>query len=185
MSSHHRILGVPTNATKLQIKRAYYKKSKLLHPDVNKSPNAAKDFARLNEAYEALTNPKYKIPKVTFRPRPQKSKEQLRREALKRRQAAARKHAEEIMRKYRARQGQMKPIDIMKRDLKKIGNYLFGLLVISFLCFCLPFLFFVGFSLESLIICLQIILGTLVFGIFITSPGWIGIITFYLFPEEK
>ncbi len=185
MSSHHRILGVPVNATKIQIKRAYFKKAKELHPDVNKSPNAAKDFARLNEAYEALTNPKYKIPKVTFRHRKQKSKEQLRRELLKRKQEAARKRSEEIMRKYRARNGQMKPIDIMTRDLKKIGNYLLGLIALSFVCFCLPILFIGSFSLSDILLSSQILIGTLIFGIFITSPGWIGIITFYLFPEEK
>ncbi len=185
MSSHHRILGIPANATKLQIKRAYYKKSKLLHPDINKSPNAAKDFARLNEAYEALSNPNYKIPKVTFRPRKQKSKEQLRREALKRKQEAARKRAEAIARKYRTRNGHLKPLDLMKRDLLKIGKFLLGLLALSLIFFCIPFFVHYGIKENSFITFCQIMLGTLIFGILVTSPAWIGIILFYLFPEKK
>jgi len=103
LSHHHKILGIPANATKLQIKRAYYKKAKLQHPDIKKSPNAKADFNKLNMAYEALTNPNYKIPKVTFRPKKRKSKEQLRREEVKRRQDAARKRAEDIADNYRKR----------------------------------------------------------------------------------
>jgi curved DNA-binding protein CbpA len=185
LSSHHKILGIPTTATKLQIKRAYYKKSKLLHPDVNKSPNAAKDFARLNEAYEALTNPNYRIPKVTFRTRKQKSKEQLRREALKRRQDAARKRAEDIAKKYRNRNGHLKPKDLMKKDFRKIGQFLVGLLSMALIFFGIPMLAFETGLENRFATFLNMMLGVSIFGIVITAPAWIGIIMFYLFPEEK
>lgn len=93
MSSHHRILGVPPNATKLQIKRAYFKKAKLLHPDVNKSPNAETEFVRINMAYEALTNPKYIHPPISTRKQSQKTKAQRKREWVKKRNEELRNKA--------------------------------------------------------------------------------------------
>lgn len=96
MSSSHNILGVPINASKSEIKRAYYRKARLLHPDVNKSPNAEEEFIRLNMAYEALTNPKFKIIKITpsnNQTSPQKSTAELRREQVLKRREELRKEA--------------------------------------------------------------------------------------------
>ena len=93
MSSHHRILGVPPNATLLQIKRAYFKKAKILHPDVNKSPNAEAEFVRINMAFEALTNPRYIHPPVFTRNKKQKSKAKIKREWIKKRNKELRQHA--------------------------------------------------------------------------------------------
>ncbi|MCW3805925.1 J domain-containing protein [Plebeiibacterium marinum] len=56
MSEYHQILGVTTNATLDQIKKAYRSKAKKLHPDINKSENAHDEFILLNEAYEYLLN---------------------------------------------------------------------------------------------------------------------------------
>lgn len=50
------ILGVPRNATQEQIKAAYKKKAKTLHPDVNPNPRAAEDFAEAKNAYETLSD---------------------------------------------------------------------------------------------------------------------------------
>lgn len=96
MSSHHRILGVPPNATLLQIKRAYFKKAKVLHPDVNKSPNAEAEFVRVNMAYEALTNPKYIHPPVFRKKRKEKTKAEIKREWLRKRNEELRKRAIKI-----------------------------------------------------------------------------------------
>uniref|UniRef100_A0A0G4GSI4 J domain-containing protein n=1 Tax=Chromera velia CCMP2878 TaxID=1169474 RepID=A0A0G4GSI4_9ALVE len=51
----HEILGIPRTATKDQIRRAYLKKVKVLHPDKNPSPNAAVEFRLLQEAYGKAT----------------------------------------------------------------------------------------------------------------------------------
>lgn len=50
----YQILGVPKNANKADIKKAYFQNAKKFHPDVNKSPDAKEKFAELNEAYETL-----------------------------------------------------------------------------------------------------------------------------------
>jgi len=50
-------LGIDENADGDAIKAAYRNKAKRLHPDFNPSPIAAKQFHRLHEAYETLSDP--------------------------------------------------------------------------------------------------------------------------------
>ena len=51
------LLGVATNATSKQIKMAYYKKAKQLHPDKNRDdPDAAKKFQAVGAAYQVLSS---------------------------------------------------------------------------------------------------------------------------------
>lgn len=55
MRNPYDILGVSKTATEEEIKRAYRKLAKRLHPDANKhDPKAASRFAELNAAYEIL-----------------------------------------------------------------------------------------------------------------------------------
>ncbi len=55
---YYEILGVDRDADEKEIKKAYRKKARKLHPDVNKDdPNAEENFKELSEAYEILSDP--------------------------------------------------------------------------------------------------------------------------------
>jgi curved DNA-binding protein CbpA len=56
--SHYDALGVPHNATPVEVKKAFYALSKTSHPDHNRDdPTAAKRFSRISEAYSILGTP--------------------------------------------------------------------------------------------------------------------------------
>lgn len=52
------VLGVDRSATDDDIKRAFRKKARELHPDVSKEPDAEDRFKELNEAYDVLSDPR-------------------------------------------------------------------------------------------------------------------------------
>ncbi len=58
---YYHILGIEKNADAEQVKKAYRKKAKLLHPDTNKDNNTDLDFQLLNEAYMVLSNPQERL----------------------------------------------------------------------------------------------------------------------------
>lgn len=54
MSDYYEILGIGKDATKDEIKSAFRKMARKLHPDVNKAPDAEVKFKELGKAYETL-----------------------------------------------------------------------------------------------------------------------------------
>lgn len=55
---YYSVLSVPRNADASQIKRAYIKLAKALHPDKNKAPDAQERFKEVTRAYEVLSDEK-------------------------------------------------------------------------------------------------------------------------------
>ena len=53
---YYEILGVARDADDADIKKAFRRKARELHPDVNPDPQAEAQFKEAAEAYEALTN---------------------------------------------------------------------------------------------------------------------------------
>jgi molecular chaperone DnaJ len=53
---HYEVLGVSRDATEDEIRRAYRRKAREYHPDVNDSPDAADRFREVKEAYDVLSD---------------------------------------------------------------------------------------------------------------------------------
>ena len=54
---YYELLGVPRDADEQQIKKAFRRLARELHPDVSEHPEAEVRFREVSEAYEALSNP--------------------------------------------------------------------------------------------------------------------------------
>ncbi|MCD0485515.1 J domain-containing protein [Streptacidiphilus sp. ASG 303] len=53
----YELLGIPRNADKDEIQRAYRTLARKYHPDVNKDPSAEERFKEVNEAFSVLSDP--------------------------------------------------------------------------------------------------------------------------------
>lgn len=63
---YYEVLSVDRNATQKQIKDAYRRMARKLHPDVNPEPQAAEQFKEVGEAYEVLSDQEKRSQYDTF-----------------------------------------------------------------------------------------------------------------------
>ena len=53
---YYQTLGIDRNASQADIKKQYFQLAKKYHPDVNKTSDAKEKFAKINNAYETLSD---------------------------------------------------------------------------------------------------------------------------------
>ncbi|MDQ1530599.1 MAG: molecular chaperone DnaJ [Microbacteriaceae bacterium] len=58
MADHYEVLGVERDASSDEIKKAYRRLARQLHPDVNPGPEAAERFKDVTHAYDVLSDPR-------------------------------------------------------------------------------------------------------------------------------
>jgi hypothetical protein len=61
LTDYYKILGIPVDSSVEEIKKAYRRKARLYHPDINPSPDAKDLFIGITEAYEFLISNHEKI----------------------------------------------------------------------------------------------------------------------------
>jgi hypothetical protein len=55
--NYFKILDLPENTSKKEVKRRFKELAKIYHPDINKNENANEEFLKIKEAYEKIINP--------------------------------------------------------------------------------------------------------------------------------
>ncbi len=103
MQKFYKILGLPSTASKAEVKKAYRRLAKKYHPDLNPSKEAEQKFILINKAYEAIVEGKIPYPQTKKKNTPQNQSAQYKayydkiiREKIERKRAAEAKMLHEM-----------------------------------------------------------------------------------------
>ncbi len=140
MNNYYQILGLTPNATREQIKKAYRRKAKLFHPDINKASDAKEQFILINEAYEFLLRTSGKAANHIKRAREQAQKQAAYQQEWEQQE---RQKARERARAY----AQMKYEAYLKSDIYKTTEVLN--VIADFFGTIVGLLFFIGLPVFS------------------------------------
>ncbi|MEO0405397.1 MAG: J domain-containing protein, partial [Bacteroidota bacterium] len=158
-----KILGVTKEASVDELKTAFRKKAKELHPDVNPAPNAKEQFILLTEAFEYLQHVKtervYNESKKGYSQARRPYRNYAEWERFERHKA--RRRAE-----YHAKMNQKQYEESEHYNYKQLGNALADLMSFGFLIFIFLVVPIIGFSRGT-----KGIVGTVII-IFATVPVW-------------
>ena len=136
-TEYYKTLGLPTGASRKEIKRAFRKKAMLTHPDKNPDPNAKILFSEINTAYEILTGqrslPKHVHHQSHSEQKHYKAKKETKRATRRERMREARRKKEEAYKKSPEFKKHL-AIGIL---LDQIGYFIAILALLS-----IPFIFF-------------------------------------------
>jgi len=61
VSTLYGVLGISRSANLEEVKTGYRRMVKIWHPDINREPDAAEQFKRVQEAFNILSEPKYRV----------------------------------------------------------------------------------------------------------------------------
>jgi hypothetical protein len=101
MNEYYALLGLTSEATVADLKKAFREKAKLFHPDLNPSPLAQESFIRVHTAYEMiLAHLERRTKRIIYNTA--EEKERRRRQAAERAERAARMKYEQFKKECEA-----------------------------------------------------------------------------------
>ncbi len=161
---YYDILGVPSSANLAEIKQAYRRKAKQLHPDRNPSPDAHEQFLQLSLSYDFLHHLKTTGKRISRRqPRRETTLSRKEQEAKRRDESRARakKNARMRFETYKKTGHYKNSVAV-----EEITNFV-SLLLSVFILFVSPVLFYFKMGVSGLILSIVLVLSSF--------PIWIDI----------
>jgi curved DNA-binding protein CbpA len=159
MADYYSLLGLNSSATEAEIRAAYRSRAKVLHPDVNKSPDAHAKFVLLTNAYETLINPQ-KREKYNLKYQYNKSQnsysaydEWKKAQQAKAEEQARQKYYEFLRNREKFRKSRYYPLAKLVTSFMRYLAYGFGVTVIIICLFLMYHLHFMVFFLLIPFIC--------------------------------
>lgn len=169
----YKILEISPDASKDQIKKAYYKLAKIYHPDVNHHPGAREKFLKIQFAFDVLYHNK-PVKRIKKKPKANKTyssyarmREEMKREAYRKKYGSAKANNQYSNSKYGPATAFRKTF--FKDEYSEFGRrmcYIFLYLIVAFGAFLVLLPVFVAFFYTEKLISTSTVIS-LIFGWFV------------------